>query len=50
MAWTRGSGGKIIGNDEYNRDSVNEGGGGNYVIDEYGPNCKRYSYGRNGRW
>lgn len=38
ITWTRGSGGEIIGNDEYNRDSECDGGGGNYVKDSYGLN------------
>jgi len=40
VEWTRGSGGTIIGNDEYNQDSDAVGGGGNYVCYEFGPRKK----------
>jgi len=36
--YTRGSGGQIIGNDEYNRDNIEAGAGANYVVFSFGKN------------
>lgn len=65
IEWSRGSGGEIVGNDEYRRDNRDPGGGGNYVVTSYRPLSKKekedekkrasmsrypsYSYGYGGR-
>lgn len=41
VTWTRGSGGMLIGNDEYNRENQNAGGGGNYMTASFGKDGKK---------
>ena len=40
VEWTRGSGGVIVGNNEYHRDDWELGGGGNYEVMSYGKDRK----------
>jgi hypothetical protein len=40
--WTLGTGGEIVGNDEYNQDTRESGGGANYVTNRYGVAEKQF--------
>lgn len=45
--WTRGTGGQITGNDEYNRENRGEGEGSNYVTARYGVAEKQFKQSLN---
>jgi hypothetical protein len=49
VVWTRGTGGEIVGNDEYNQDNRDSGGGANYVTARYGVAEKQFKQSFVGR-
>jgi len=42
VVWTRGTGGEIVGNDEYNQDNRESGGGANYTTHRFGVAEKQF--------
>jgi len=42
VKWTNRSGGEIVGNDEYNQEGRESGGGANYVTNRYGKADKQF--------
>lgn len=50
VCWTRGSGGDIVGNNEYSDEDRSVGGGGNYLVTRYGPGLNRSSVSTMGVW
>lgn len=46
IKWNRGSGGELVGNNEYNRDDCSSGGGANFTTSQYGPIGQKRQLGR----
>ncbi|MFK5949508.1 MAG: hypothetical protein QM500_12150 [Methylococcales bacterium] len=50
IKWTRGSGGEISGNNEFNRDSDYCGGGANYIAHSFWPKSKEHRSSHSHPW